>query len=97
LKASEPIEPWGGLYNATQEGSMCIQPDAEDEEISEDCLKLNVYTNDLYAHLSTAPKRPVLVYIPGGGFYIGSGSFKYHAGPENLMDHDIVFVAINRY
>ncbi|NIQ12100.1 MAG: carboxylesterase family protein, partial [Gammaproteobacteria bacterium] len=39
-------------------------------DISEDCLYLNLWT----AAESSDEKRPVLVYIHGGGFNEGSGS-----------------------
>jgi len=43
---------------------------------SEDCLYLNVYTP---ARI-TAAARPVMVYIPGGGFMQGSASSAYYDG-----------------
>jgi carboxylesterase type B len=76
------------IINALTEGEMCEQLDPRGPS-SEDCLKLNVYT------ANTNGKKPVLVFIHGGSFFMGSGSYDYHAGPENLMDHDVVFVAIN--
>jgi len=39
-------------------------------------------------------KLPVIVYIHGGKFHIGSG-VSYVSGPTYLMDKDIVLVTIN--
>lgn len=43
----------------------------------------------------STPKKPVIVYIHPGGFYSVSGQSKNFAGPQNLMDQDIVLVTIN--
>lgn len=40
-------------------------------------------------------KKPVLVYIHPGGFYAVSGQSKNYAGPQALMDRNIVLVTIN--
>lgn len=44
---------------------------------------------------ATADRKPVLVYIHPGGFYGVSGQSKNFAGPQNLMDRDIVLVTLN--
>lgn len=64
--------------------------------MSEDCLHLNVYT--LLTPESRAQRQkllPVLVYIFPGSFISGSSTSEYHAGPEYLMDRDIVLVTFN--
>ncbi|XP_061389745.1 cholinesterase 1-like, partial [Musca vetustissima] len=57
--------------------------------MSEDCLKLNVFTKNVTARL------PVMVYIHGGANVLGSGHSLYEAGPQYLLDHDVVLVAFN--
>jgi len=37
----------------------------------------------------------VIVYIHGGANVLGSGHSIYEAGPQYLLDHDVVFVAFN--
>lgn len=62
------------------------------DDVSEDCLKLNVWTNGI----SDGKKRPVLVWLHGGGFTNGNAIEQdgYHG--ENLAKKgDIVFVSIN--
>ncbi|XP_075149081.1 esterase E4 [Haematobia irritans] len=57
--------------------------------MSEDCLKLNVFTRNITARF------PVMVYIHGGANVLGSGHSLYEAGPNYLLDHDVVLVAFN--
>lgn len=56
-------------------------------ETGEDCLNLHVFTPD------TKGKRPVLVFIHGGGFFIGAGS--QYQGDELARRGDIVVVTLN--
>lgn len=44
---------------------------------------------------ATQKRKPVLVYIPGGGYYVGSGVSNHYGGPEYLIDQDIVLVTLN--
>jgi carboxylesterase type B len=58
----------------------------------EDCLVLNVYVPDSDPEGQQLPADkglPVLVYIHGGGFWIGSGTNNLY-GPERFMDHGVV-------
>jgi Carboxylesterase type B len=60
-----------------------------DEQQGENCLVLNVVTPGI-----DDKKRPVLVYIHGGGFATGSGTLVL--GSDNLArEEDIVIVGIN--
>jgi para-nitrobenzyl esterase len=62
------------------------------DDVSEDCLKLNVWTNGL----ADGKKRPVLVWLHGGGFTNGNGIEQdgYH-GENFAKSKDVVFVSIN--
>lgn len=58
---------------------------------SEDCLYLNVWTKGL----GDGAKRPVMVWLHGGGYDQGSGGSPAYAG-EGLAKHqDVVAVSIN--
>lgn len=70
-------------------GKACLQPDLDPAArlpTSEDCLFLNVWTPRL-----DGPRRPVMVWIHGGGFRSGSGNI---AG-EALAKEGVVVVSMN--
>ena len=73
-------------------GPICAQFDliSNVKDGSDDCLYLNVYTKSVEQSM----KRPVMVYIHGGGFMFGSGNDLYY-GPDYLMKQDVVIVTIN--
>ncbi len=84
--------------DATAFGPACIQPPsrAQDEALgptgpqSEDCLTLNVWTPSPAADA----RRPVLVWIHGGGFVSGAGSLAAYNGLA-LARKGAVVVTIN--
>src|SRR3569833_273270 len=57
---------------------------------SEDCLVLNVWTPD-----TSFGKRPVMVWLHGGGFAVGSGSAPASNGAHLAKRGDVVVVTIN--
>ncbi|MGH7437849.1 MAG: carboxylesterase/lipase family protein [Polyangiaceae bacterium] len=69
----QPAAAWKGTRNAKQLGATCIQASALGAvgggTASEDCLFVNVYTPQ---HLPAKP-LPVMVFIHGGAYTIGSG------------------------
>jgi para-nitrobenzyl esterase len=58
---------------------------------SEDCLVLNVFT----PALGDGRKRPVMVWLHGGGFSTGSGSGRILDGTSLAHTSDVVVVSIN--
>ncbi|AXB46536.1 carboxylesterase/lipase family protein [Amycolatopsis albispora] len=87
----QPVRPWPGVRHATAPGSVCPQeknPEAPQGSTNEDCLYLNVTTP-----AGGAKRKPVVVWTPGGGFFMGAGS---NYGPERLATRgDAVVVTIN--
>lgn len=93
-------EPWTGIKDALEWGPETPQarPHTEIPEVaatippqgmSEDCLHLNVWTN------SQSGKRPVMVWLHGGGFASGSGSYTMYDGANMARKHDVVTVTLN--
>jgi len=99
-------EPWDGIYPAVWWGNSA--PQIMDgryanawssfadhwnyDDVSEDCLKLNVWTPSI----SDDVKRPVLVWLHGGGYTNGNGIEQDGYMGENLSKKgNIVFVSIN--
>lgn len=69
----QPVAKWTATRQAAQFGPACAQittlgPFAGPPNDNEDCLYLNVFTGD------TKARRPVLVWIHGGGYYDGASN-----------------------
>lgn len=100
-RAPKPVVPWQGVRRADRFSASCIQNVVGERkpwtyefmthgDISEDCLYLNVWT----AAKSAAEKRPVFVYLHGGGFAEGSAAVPVYDG-EGLAKKGLVMVTIN--
>ncbi|XP_017461696.1 PREDICTED: esterase FE4-like [Rhagoletis zephyria] len=85
--APEPVQAWNDTLNALADGPMCPQ-ELTGALMDEDCLSLNVYTTNETA------SNPVVVYIHGGANKAGSANSEIDAGPQYLLDEDIVLVGI---
>ncbi|TWD81233.1 para-nitrobenzyl esterase [Kribbella amoyensis] len=86
-----PAAPWQGQRDGTRPGPACPQDPGEVPAGSknEDCLYLNVIT----PASDPAKPKPVVVWLHGGGFYMGAGS-NYDA--ERLAARgDVVVVTVN--
>jgi para-nitrobenzyl esterase len=86
-----PVEPWQGVRNANAFAPACIQPwnPADQPQPSEDCLYLNVWT----AAASATERRPVIVWIHGGGL-VGGMSWEKVSDGTNLAREGAVVVTI---
>ena len=65
--------------------------DPPDDDQSEDCLVLNVWTPGV----ADGGRRPVLFRIHGGGYGAGSGSWNWHDGTNLARRGDVVVVTVN--
>jgi para-nitrobenzyl esterase len=92
-KAPQPVKVWDGIRRADTFGPSCPQmamiPGTNQLELSEDCLYLNVWTPAKAAN----EKLPVMVWIYGGGFAMGSASFPLYSGDE-LAKRGVILVTI---
>ena len=109
-KPPKPPASWRGVRRATQFSAVCEQvpypkgsvydrafalagilpAGGAPQSMSEDCLYLNVWT----AAKTATERRPVMVWIHGGGFEYGSGDPPMYGG-EELAKKGVVFVSIN--
>ncbi|UCD08665.1 MAG: carboxylesterase/lipase family protein [Dehalococcoidales bacterium] len=95
----QPYEFWGGVRPAVDFSPVAPQtilPNPALEMIripqqqSEDCLYLNIWSPGL-----DDAKRPVMVWIHGGAFNMGSGSEPLTDGTKLASRGDVVVVSIN--
>ncbi len=96
-KAPAPVKPWEGVKACTAYSAGCAQPrpmiplpGLNPPLASEDCLYLNVWT----PAKDTADKVPVMFWIHGGGFTMGTGGTEMYDGAK-LASKGVVVVTIN--
>ena len=84
----QPVIPWEGIRSAKEFGAIAPQNELPGGDVigleisepqDEDCLFLNIWTRGL-----DNKRRPVMIWIHGGAFIIGSGSNK------PLREHSLV-------
>lgn len=99
----KPVTPWEGVKNALAYGYVCplVKQDEPSNEVmiphrywpmDENCQYLNVWTQSLNPNA----KKPVMVWLHGGGFFAGSSIEQVAYEGENLSKYgDVVVVSIN--
>jgi para-nitrobenzyl esterase len=99
-----PATAWDGVRDATRFGPAAMQGARQaptggvfagafgpsDLGISEDCLTLNVWTP-----AADGAKRPVMVWIHGGAFRMGTGASPGYDGSTLVRRGDVVVVTLN--
>ncbi|NLZ20217.1 MAG: carboxylesterase/lipase family protein [Bacteroidales bacterium] len=105
LPAVDP-DPWTEVRSSLAYGPTCPQGARtgwyddhqafsmhwDDGFPDEDCLRVNVWT----AGINDGRKRPVMVWLHGGGFSAGSGQEQIGYDGANLArDHGVVVVSLN--
>src|SRR5258708_10784042 len=101
-KAPQPAKSWKGVKECVTFGPSPMQPKpvsflmigpefvVPQKPLSEDCLYLNVWT----AAKSAKEKRPVMIWIYGGGFQTGGSAAAGYSG-EAMAEQGIIFVSFN--
>jgi para-nitrobenzyl esterase len=97
LRAPQPVQPWPGVrychgvgYCAPQQRMYTILAPGKYQPMSEDCLTLNV----------VAPKTlpddplPVMMFIHGGGYFMGSSATPIYDGAA-LARQGCIYVSVN--
>ena len=100
----KPVKPWEGVLSAQAWGPVSPIPNMTapgvDEFVfphrywleNEHCQVLNIWTQDL----SSTAKKPVMVWMHGGGFTNGSSMEAYAYTGKNLSEYgDVVVVSLN--
>lgn len=106
FKGPQKMDPWTGIYPALAWGMVCPQaqnPQANAPEFKwllefdtgfsgENCLCLNVWTPSF----RDQRKRPVMVWLHGGGFVSGSAQeFPCYDGEALARRGDVIVVSVN--
>ena len=92
-------DPWTGVRDCSVFGPSAPQLPpipgmsvaGESTEHSEDCLSLNVWTPGP----DGSGRRPVMVWLHGGGFTSGAGSGNFYRGGVLARRGDVVVVTVN--
>jgi para-nitrobenzyl esterase len=90
----QPVNPWDGIRRSVVFAPACLQPSELSyghvfKQQSEDCLYLNVWT----AAKDDTEKKPVMVWIHGGGNTIGGASAPFYDG-RYFAANGVVLVSI---
>ncbi|WP_343603093.1 carboxylesterase/lipase family protein, partial [Mycobacterium sp.] len=97
FRAPQPAEPWSGVRPchrftacAPQERRYTMIGVGKYQPMSEDCLTLNVVT----PHASGREALPVMVFVHGGGYILGSSATPLYDGAA-LARRGCVYVSVN--
>ena len=102
FQAPQAVSPWQGVRSALMYGNICPQTNVNPLQNfmfsgntlpqSDDCLNLNIWTPSI----NDRKKRPVMVWLHGGGFSGGASMESNAYDGENLSrSGDVVVVSVN--
>ena len=103
FQSPEPATPWEGVRDALAFGYVCplLHQDAPGNELlvrhrywpqDENCQNLNIWTQSL----DPKAKKPVMVWLHGGGFSSGSAIEHVAYEGDHLSEYgDVVTVSVN--
>ena len=92
----QPAEPHREVFDASAFGPACPQPKLANMPLElgaapgDDCLRLNIW-----APSDTSTAKPVMVWLHGGAYVLGSGSQPLYNGRRLAGGGDVVIVTIN--
>jgi para-nitrobenzyl esterase len=98
FRAPQPVQPWSGVRDATEFAFAAMQHRSgarigprRIQPTGEDCLTLNVVAP---VEPSATP-RPVMVFIHGGGYVIGTSALGLYSGARLALRGDVIVVSMN--
>ncbi|MGW4768916.1 carboxylesterase/lipase family protein [Nocardia sp. NPDC004278] len=98
FRAPQPVRPWTGVREATTFGFAAMQHRSgarigprRYQPTSEDALTLNVVA----PIEPSATPRPVMVFIHGGGYLIGTSALGLYSGARLAVRGDVIVVSLN--
>ncbi|WP_067703640.1 carboxylesterase/lipase family protein [Nocardia jejuensis] len=98
FRAPQPVTPWSGVRDATEFGFAAMQHRSgarigprRQQPTGEDCLTLNVTA----PNGPSATPRPVMVFIHGGGYFIGTSALGLYSGARLAVLGDVIVVSMN--
>lgn len=98
FRAPQPPERWTEIADATVFGPACPQPIFPNMPLDlgapqgEDCLRLNVWAS---SETRPGAAKPVLVWLHGGAYVLGSSSQTLYDGSRLVSHGDVVVVTVN--
>ncbi|ORX08244.1 carboxylesterase [Mycobacterium szulgai] len=98
FRAPEPPQGWTDVADATAFGPACPQPVLPNVPLDlgapqgEDCLRLNIWAP---ADSGPGDGKPVMVWLHGGAYVLGSGSQPLYDGRRLASSGDLVVVTVN--
>ncbi|AGZ50224.1 carboxylesterase/lipase family protein [Mycobacterium kansasii] len=98
FRAPQPPQRWTEVADATSFGPACPQPVVPNMPLDlgapqgEDCLRLNIWAP---AGVEPGDGKPVMVWLHGGAYLLGSGSQPLYDGRRLAASGDVVVVTIN--
>eukprot|EP00090_Calanus_glacialis_P034725 TRINITY_DN5863_c0_g1_i2.p1 TRINITY_DN5863_c0_g1~~TRINITY_DN5863_c0_g1_i2.p1 ORF type:complete len:1103 (-),score=277.16 TRINITY_DN5863_c0_g1_i2:72-3380(-) len=86
----KPAIPWSGILNSSLAGVSCLQSAGSSVSGQENCLIVNVWL----PRVNESQLLPVMVWIHGGFFTLGSGNEDFQS-PVRFMDYGVIVVTLN--
>ncbi|XP_077564950.1 acetylcholinesterase-1-like [Haemaphysalis longicornis] len=106
FKRPLPVRSWEGVLEARQMGPPCFHISytsdwdwaASKKPESEDCLHLNIWAPEISGGNGTKGTnvlKPIIVFIYGGGFNIGSTDWEFYDGSVLASYGDVIVASFN--
>ena len=93
---AEEVPAWDGILDATEYGTVSFQSslsgstETDSADYSNNCQNLNIWTPG-----TDEKKRPVMVWLHGGGLVTGSANDSAYDGANLASNQDVVVVGVN--